>query len=67
MPEHHFISYSTADGLDFALRLYDALLADNIPVWLDKRKLIAGRDWDTQIVKALYRSRRFASHARIER
>jgi hypothetical protein len=53
MSGHHFICYSTIDASDFALRLYDALVADEIPVWLDKRKLHAGEDWDSQIAEAI--------------
>jgi hypothetical protein len=55
MPTHHFISYSVADAADFALKLCDALEAGppEIPVWLDKRKMQAGRDWDEQLVKAI--------------
>src|SRR5262249_30000420 len=52
---HHFISYSSADGKDVAFRLHDALEGppDNIPAWLDKRDLVAGKDWDTQIAEAI--------------
>jgi len=52
---HNFISYSSVDALDFAFRLYDSLLAGppSIPVWLDKRELHAGQDWDRQIVEAI--------------
>ena len=53
MPGHHFISYSTLDALDFALKLHDALASDGIPVWLDKRKLHPGDDWDSQIAEAI--------------
>lgn len=55
MPNHHFISYSSLDGLDFALRLAETLAAGppSIPVWLDKRKLIPGRDWGEQLAEAI--------------
>ncbi|HYO49577.1 MAG TPA: TIR domain-containing protein, partial [Chloroflexia bacterium] len=51
---HNFISYSDL-ATDFALRLADALEAGPPPlhVWIDKRHLKAGRDWDTQIAEAI--------------
>jgi tetratricopeptide (TPR) repeat protein len=51
---HHFICYSTKD-INFAIRLYDELTAGPPPlkVWLDKRRLHAGFDWDSQLVEAL--------------
>ena len=55
MSNYHFISYSSVDALDFAFQLYDFLLAGppSIPVWLDKRELHAGQDWDKQIVEGI--------------
>lgn len=55
MPGHHFISYSTADARDFAFDLYEALrLGDpSFCVWLDKKDLYPGVDWDDQIVDAI--------------
>jgi tetratricopeptide (TPR) repeat protein len=55
MTGHYFISYSSVDGADFALRLCDALIAGppSIPAWLDKRELRPGEDWDEQIVEAI--------------
>ena len=51
----HFISYSSADAGEFALRLRDALEAGppSIPVWLDQRNIQPGQDWDTEISDAL--------------
>jgi TIR domain len=53
MNGHHFISYSTIDAPDFAIKLCEALLADGIPVWLDKRDLCSGEDWDSQVAEAI--------------
>lgn len=53
MPRHHFISYSTVEALDFALSLHDALEAEHVPAWLDKRDVIDGRDWDTQVAEGI--------------
>ena len=55
MPRH-FISYSSADALDFALRLHNELEAGppSIPAWLDRRDGIQpGQDWDEAIAEAL--------------
>lgn len=50
-----FISYSSVDGREVALRLADALEAGppSYPVWLDQRALRPGQDWDEQIADAL--------------
>jgi tetratricopeptide (TPR) repeat protein len=55
MANHHFLSYSSVDAQDFAIRLTDALAAGppSIPVWLDKRELKPGQEWDKQIVEAI--------------
>jgi hypothetical protein len=52
---HYFICYSRRDGEDIALRLGDQLAAGppSIPVWLDRRNLQPGIDWDEQVVEAL--------------
>ena len=43
------------DGQEFARTLADRLVATppSIPVWLDKREMQPGMDWDQQIVEAL--------------
>jgi tetratricopeptide (TPR) repeat protein len=55
MPDHFVISYSAVDGLDFALKLADDLATGPpaFPVWLDKRNIRPGQDWDEQIVEAI--------------
>lgn len=51
----HFISYSSTDALDFALRLRDELEGREppTPVWLDRRDIQPGEDWDEAIAEAL--------------
>src|SRR5438067_12967989 len=55
MTGHHFISYSSVDGQDFAFRLHDTLRDGTppVPVWLDKRDLKPGREWDVQLKEAI--------------
>lgn len=55
MDEHFFVSYSAVDAADFALTLANKLVAGppSCPVWVDKRDLRPGEDWDEQIVEAL--------------
>jgi tetratricopeptide (TPR) repeat protein len=55
----YFISYSSTDGLDQSVALADALAAGfpSIPVWIAKRELRPGVDWDEQIVEAIQRCR----------
>ena len=45
---HAFISYSSVDGREFALRLVDALKygQPSYPTWIDQRDLRPGEDWD---------------------
>ena len=44
-----------ADAWDFAFKLHDALEAGppHVPVWLDRRDITPGQDWDTEIEKAI--------------
>lgn len=51
----YFLCYSRRDGEDLALKLADQLAAGppSIPVWLDRRNIQPGIDWDEQVVEAL--------------
>jgi tetratricopeptide (TPR) repeat protein len=53
--EYFFVSYSTVDATEFVLMLADDLAAGppSYPVWVDKRSLRPGEDWDEQVVEAL--------------
>lgn len=55
MAGHLFISYSSADGRDFALRLHDALSTMGPPLtpWMDKHGLRPFGDWDDQLIEAI--------------
>jgi hypothetical protein len=54
---HCFISYSGADGLDFATRLADELQGQHpfFKIWFDKRELSSASpdDWDDQLANAI--------------
>jgi tetratricopeptide (TPR) repeat protein len=54
MPAFYFVSYSRVDDKP-ALKLADELGAGPpvLRVWLDRRELKSGQDWDEQIVEAL--------------
>ena len=60
MADAHFISYSSADAPEFALKLANALTAGppSFPVWLDRCELRPGDDWDSPSPHR--RQRRFA-------
>ncbi len=55
MGGQHVISYSGADARDFALVLCDRLEAGppHVPVWLDQRDIPPGREWGSEIDKAI--------------
>lgn len=48
-----FISYSWFDGKEFAERLYEALRADGVSVWRDKRNLNPYQDFSAMIEGAI--------------
>jgi tetratricopeptide (TPR) repeat protein len=53
--DHFFISYSSTDGKELAVKLADSLVAGppSVPIWIDVRHLRTGEDWDEQIVEAI--------------
>jgi tetratricopeptide (TPR) repeat protein len=55
MSDHFFISYSRIEPSDFTLKLADELAAGPpaVPVWVDKRHVRPGEDWDEQIEEAI--------------
>lgn len=55
MSDHHFLSYSSVDGFDFALKLVDDLAVGppSYDVWMDQRDLQPGVDRDVQTVEAI--------------
>ena len=55
MGGHHFLSYSSVDGKNFALKLHDALEGGDpsFAVWMDVHDLKPGEDWDEQISEAI--------------
>lgn len=55
MSDFFFISYSSVDGKNFAMKLADELTGGPpvIPVWLDGRALRPGEDWDEQVLEAI--------------
>jgi hypothetical protein len=50
-----FISHSSSDH-QFACKLYDSLLSEQYWVWIDKKKLEAGKQWEPQIDENLRKS-----------
>src|SRR5260370_5867770 len=55
MAVHHCISYSSADAKEFAFKIHDALEAGppHVPAWLDRRDIMPGQEWDTEVEKAI--------------
>jgi TfoX/Sxy family transcriptional regulator of competence genes len=54
MSSHHFISYSSVDARDFALKLMRALESGLSPLraWVDQRDLKPAVPWDEQLAEA---------------
>jgi hypothetical protein len=52
---HYFVSYSRIDAAKEAPWLADTLAEGptRFPLWVDKRELRPGEDWDEQIVEAI--------------
>src|SRR5687767_339888 len=52
-----FVCYSRRDAEDLALMVADRLAAGppSLPVWLDRRNIQPGIDWDEQVAEALHR------------
>ena len=48
-----FISYARSDGEQFATKLRQRLLKEQIPLWQDRVGMEGGRDWWQQITEAL--------------
>ena len=55
MSKRIFISYATED-LEDAERLYGALESEGFSPWMDRRDLLAGQSWKTEIPKVLRNS-----------
>ena len=55
MLEHYFISYSSADALDSALKLAKEMQSSYpiTKIWLDKLNLKSDKDWGSQITEAI--------------
>jgi tetratricopeptide (TPR) repeat protein len=55
LTDHYFVSYSRIDAADDALWLADTLAGgpSRFPVWVDKRDLRPGTDWDEQVAEAI--------------
>jgi TIR domain len=50
-----FISYAREDE-DSARRIYNKLKREGLRVWMDKKDLLPGQNWDLEIRKAMHRS-----------
>lgn len=50
-----FLLYAHSDK-EIVYHLYQRLIKDGANAWLDKPKILAGQDWESEIRKAIYRS-----------
>jgi hypothetical protein len=49
---HIFISYSRKD-IDFAQKIVDALVANNLDTWIDWKSIPKGEDWEQEIYRSI--------------
>jgi len=52
MAGHVFISYTSSDRAQ-AIALADALEAQGVPVWIDRRSIEGGANWNAAIVRGI--------------
>ena len=55
MKTKHFLSYSNADALDFASKLYDSIVTKykTLDLWWDKQEMGYHAEWDEQLYEGI--------------